>query len=369
ETYPEKCQIKYKLQGYDESWQHRPYNSMLEYRKLKPGKYSFELLAITPDGSETKPVVFSFRIVPPLWANTYAYMLYVLLIVGSIYALFRYRTRALALQKLALEDTVALRTSELREKQESMMQSIEYASLIQSSILPLEAELHSVIPRHFIIFRPRDGVSGDFYWLHQEEGHFYLALIDCTGHGVPGALIAVTVNSILNSLVKDRGIKEPKDILTLAHQEIGRLLHQQSSYNQQDGFEIALLRVEPDLRKICFAGAKRPLYLYSEDKLLKISANRYAIGGLKWHEKLLFTSTTFSYQPQTRLYLFSDGIVDQPHPAYGRKLGSARWLELLSENAKMPIAEQEQSINNLLQQMLEYSDQRDDITIIGLELP
>jgi len=102
---------------------------------------------------------------------------------------------------------------------------------------------------------------------------------------------------------------------------------------------------------------------------LKIPANRYAIGGLKWHEKLLFTSTTFSYQPQTRLYLFSDGIVDQPHPAYGRKLGSARWLELLCENATMPIAEQEQSIINLLQQMLEYSDQRDDITIIGLELP
>ncbi|MCD8479813.1 MAG: hypothetical protein LRZ88_06035 [Candidatus Cloacimonetes bacterium] len=93
--------------------------------------------------------MINFRIVPPLWANTYAYMLYVLLIVGSIYALFRYRTRALALQKLALEDTVALRTSELREKQESMMQSIEYASLIQSSILPLEAELHSVIPPAF----------------------------------------------------------------------------------------------------------------------------------------------------------------------------------------------------------------------------
>lgn len=367
---PSKCSLKYRLQGYDRDFQTRAYTPYLEFRKLKPGRYSLDISAYSPEGyySEGKKLI-NFRIVPPLWANTYAYMLYVLLIVGSIYALFRYRTRALALQKLALEETVAQRTSELREKQESMMQSIEYASLIQSSILPLEAELRHVIPRHFIIFRPRDGVSGDFYWLHQEEGHFYLALIDCTGHGVPGALIAVTVNSILNSLVKDRGIKEPKDILTLAHQEIGRLLHQQSSYNQQDGFEIALLRVEPDIRKICFAGAKRPLYLYSEDKMLKIPANRYAIGGLKWHEKLLFTSTTFSYQPQTLLYLFSDGIVDQPHPAYGRKLGSARWLDLLSENATMPIAEQEQSINNLLQQMLEYSDQRDDITIIGLELP
>ncbi|MDD3097134.1 MAG: SpoIIE family protein phosphatase [Candidatus Cloacimonetes bacterium] len=367
---PTKCGIKYRLQGYDMDFQTRAYTPYLEFRKLKPGRYSLDVSAYSPEGyySEGKKLI-AFRIVPPLWANTYAYMLYVLLIAGSIYALFRYRTRTLASQKLALEKTVAERTSELREKQESMMQSIEYASLIQSSILPLESELRQLIPRHFIIFRPRDGVSGDFYWLHQEEGHFYLALIDCTGHGVPGALIAVTVNSILNSLVKDRGIKEPKDILTLAHQEIGRLLHQQSSYNQQDGFEIALLRVEPDPRKICFAGAKRPLYMYSEDRMLKIPANRSAIGGLKWHEKLLFTSTTFSYRPQTRLYLFSDGIVDQPHPAFGRKLGSARWLELLSENATMPIAEQEHSINNLLQQMLEYSDQRDDITIIGLELP
>jgi serine phosphatase RsbU (regulator of sigma subunit) len=365
-----KCRIKYRLVGYDRDYQIRAYTPYLEFRKLKPGRYSLDLAAYSPEGyySEGKGLV-SFRITPPLWANIYAYLLYLLLISGSIYALFRYRTRALALQKLALEDTVALRTQELREKQDSMMQSIEKASLIQSSILPLPGDLEELLPQRFIIFKPRDGVSGDFYWLHQEAESFYLALVDCTGHGVPGALIAVMGNSILISLVKDRGISEPKDILTLAHREIGKFLHQQSSLNQQDGFEIALMQVFPEVRKICFAGAKRPLYVYHEGKMLKIPAERNAIGGLKWHQELMFSSTTFAYRSNTRLYLFTDGIVDQPHPAYGRKLGSKRWLELLTENAGMPMQNQAMVIENTLQQMLEYSDQRDDISIIGVELP
>jgi serine phosphatase RsbU (regulator of sigma subunit) len=369
EAYPEKCQIKYRLHGYDEDYQIRPYSSDLEYRKLKPGRYSIEVVAVTPEGLPTEPLLFSFRVQPPLWANYYAYVLYLLLFLALLYAIHKKRTQALLRQKVILEDKVKERTAELVEEKQKMTESLEYASLIQSSILPLDSEFRELIPDYFVIYRPRDIVSGDFYWLHRDVDCFYLALIDCTGHGVPGALIAVTVNSILNYLVKERKLKEPREILSMAHREIGKFLHQQSSLNQQDGFEIALMQVFPASRKICYAGAKRPPYVYSEGKMLKIPATRNAIGGLKWHQELEFSSTSFSYQSKTKLYLFTDGIVDQPHPAYGRKLGSARWLELLSENATMPIAEQEQSINNLLQQMLEYSDQRDDITIIGLELP
>lgn len=370
ESYPEKCSIKHLLHGYDKEPQTSSYTPYLEYRRLKPGKYSLDIAAYSPEGyfSEANSLV-RFRISPPFWANVYAYIFYVLLIVGFIYALIRFRTRNLAMQKQALEDEVGKRTVELREKQLSMMQSLEYASLIQSSILPLESELQALLPEYFIVFKPRDVVSGDFYWLHQEQQHFYLALIDCTGHGVPGALIAVTVNSILNSLIKDRGISEPKDILTLAHQEIGRILHQQSSHNQQDGFEIALLRVEPAKGKICFAGAQRPLYVFSEGKMLKIAGDRNGIGGLKWHRELQFGSTSFSYRPHSRFYLFSDGIVDQPHPGYGRRLGSPRWMEYIKDHALLPMAQQENAVELILQQMLEYSEQRDDITVMGFELP
>lgn len=368
EAYPEKCRLQYKLQGYDEDYQIRAYNPTLEYRKLKPGKYTLEVMAITPDASITPPIMIDFSIAAPLWANYYAYTFYILLILVLLRALHLYRTRRLIAQQKALENTVAVRTAELRDEQQKMYSSLQRAMLIQSSILPLQSDMQEHFSNHFVFFKPRDMVSGDFYWLLKDAPCFYLGLIDCTGHGVPGALIAVTVNSILNYLVKDRRITNPKDILQAAHREIGRFLHQQNEINQQDGFEIALLRIDPDKRKICFAGAKRPLFVYTDKHMIKFTGDRNAIGGLKWHEDLLFNSTSFSYTGNTRLYLFSDGIVDQLHPKLNRKLGSQRWIEMLTQIAALPLDEQAARIESLLQEMLDYSPQRDDITILGVEL-
>jgi serine phosphatase RsbU (regulator of sigma subunit) len=366
---PETCRIRYRLYGYDKQDQSASYTPYLEYRKLKPGNYRLDITAYSPSGyySEAKGII-RFRIKAPLWANTYAYILYLLLIIGSIQALFRYRTKNLAAQKQHLEDVVESRTFELKEKQKSITQSMEYASLIQSSILPPDSELQDVLPQHFVVFKPRDIVSGDFYWIHREKDQFYLALVDCTGHGVPGALLSITVNSILNSLVRDRGITELDRILTLAHQEIGKLLHQQSSNNQQDGFEIAMIKIVPERRELSFAGARRPLMVYRDKEMQSLSGDRYAIGGLKWRQNVEFSSTLLTYSPGTRLYMFSDGIVDQPHPSYQRKLGSLRWQDFLTENAALPMPQQAHAIESLLNLMLEYSDQRDDITILGLGL-
>jgi serine phosphatase RsbU (regulator of sigma subunit) len=370
---PGKCMLEYRMKGIDKDWQRSPYQETIEYQRLRPGRYEFEIKAFSQDGEESETKLFKIRILPPWYAAWWAYLLYIMIALASIKLFLDSRVRKLKQGRERLEGLVEAGTREIREQHLKLSESIEYASLIQRSVLPPKEEMSKAFRDYFVIWHPRDVVGGDFYWLYRvpESGEVLFAIIDCTGHGVPGALLSMTVNTLLNNIVKERGERRLSEILSCLHREIAGTLHQKNANSQQDGLAISIVKYWQGDSILSFAGADQNLFYYnSGDRTVQqVRGSKFSLGGAKWHEELSFDEHRIEYTAGTAFYLFSDGIVDQPHPAYGRKLGSARWLELLSENATMPIAEQEQSINNLLQQMLEYSDQRDDITIIGLELP
>lgn len=369
--YPEKCVVEYRLLGYDDTWKRRNFVPELEYNKLKPGKYALEVKAYSQDGYVSPIAVAAFQIHPPLWATWWAYLIYIVVVVWIFRFLFLARTKQLKAHNLALEQQVFDRTYELQQKQHKLTESIEYASLIQRSMLPPEVLLQQLFQQHFILWKPRDIVGGDFYWLHQipDSTMVIFALIDCTGHGVPGALLSMTVNSLMKSVIQDRKIYEPAKALEILHNELGAALYQDMGDNQQDGFEISLIKLDPEKRELLFAGAGHNLVYSDAEGLQMLFGDRYGIGGLKRRVRLSFHSKSLCYSQDSIIYLYSDGILDQPNPhaAMQKRLGTKAFLPILEGIYQSEISSQKTVLEELIKDMLRHDEQRDDITIIGLK--
>jgi serine phosphatase RsbU (regulator of sigma subunit) len=271
-----------------------------------------------------------------------------------------------------LSEATAAQNRALEEANTRMLDSIHYAELIQRSILPQPADLKAAFPRHFVVWQPRDIVGGDFYWLHRtHSGETVFALVDCTGHGVPGALMAIAADSALQRVVRDQEITDPAEVLSRLHVIIGETLHQQSEKTMQDGMDIALLRVRN--HTLTYAGAKIPLVLYraTTGVMETIPATRYSVGGQKWHERIEFESHEIALNEPLTVYLYSDGIIDQPVPGEGvrtRRLGSKAWLEFLHEVSAHPSNLRETSVRAFIAQLTGQEAQRDDICVAGIEL-
>ena len=369
--YPEKMKLTYRLLGYEKNWKQRDYLPQIEYPKLPPGHYEFQIYGTSPIGKKAKPISVFFSIAPPFYATWWAYLLYIIAILFSIRGIYKLRTRQLKLRNLALEKTVAERTQEVIEKQKHIQESINYAYFIQKSTLPQDSDMADAFASHFVLWQPKATVGGDFYWLHKnEKGEVYFAVIDCTGHGVPGALLSMTVSSLLNHLIKDIGMDKPSAILQTMHQEFGAALHQENPEAQQDGVEISFLKITKGLITFCGAGLNLVYYDKQSQTLNQIRGDRYGLGGLKRHLELELTEHNLPCSSNLLLYLYTDGIIDQPVPDAEKikRLGNVLWLKLISELVSLPLSEQKTLLAEKVKAMLDFYEQRDDITIVGLQL-
>jgi serine phosphatase RsbU (regulator of sigma subunit) len=363
--------LTYRLLGYEKNWKQRDYLPQIEYPMLPPGHYEFQIYGTSPIGKKAKPISVFFSISPPFYATWWAYLIYIIALLFSIRGIYKLRTRQLKLRNLALEKTVAERTQEVIEKQKHIQESINYAFFIQKSTLPQDSDMADAFASHFVLWQPKATVGGDFYWLHKnEKGDVFFAVIDCTGHGVPGALLSMTVSSLLNHLIKDIGMDKPSAILQTMHQEFGAALHQENPEAQQDGVEISLLKITKELITFCGAGLNLVYYDKQSQTLNQVRGDRYGLGGLKRHRELELTEHNLPYSANLLLYLYTDGIIDQPVPDSEKikRLGNALWLKLISELVSLPLAEQKTLLAEKIKAMLDFYEQRDDITIVGLQL-
>ena len=369
--FPEKMKLAYRLLGYEKEWKQRDYTPQIEYPRLPPGRYEFQINATSPIGRRAKTLSVFFIIKPPIYGTWWAYLLYAILLFVLGRYLYRLRIRQLEARNASLEKTIAVRTHELQERQQHIKQSIDYASLIQQSTLPQEADMLDAFAEHFVIWKPRDTVGGDFYWMHKTAtGIVYFAVIDCTGHGVPGALMSMTVYSLLNHIIKDDGLNEPAEILQSLHREISIALHQDKEHTQQDGVEISLLKISPESLVFCGAGLHLLYHSNATEGIIQIRGDKRGLGGLRWRSELELNEHTIPHKPGMTVYLYTDGIVDQPLPQRDRlvRFGQAKLIELLSATVKTDMDIQEQAINEKIKLLLEYHEQRDDITVVGLKL-
>lgn len=260
---------------------------------------------------------------------------------------------------------------EINRQNTNIMASINYAKNIQNTILPSEIN-SQLLSDYFVLFKPKDIVSGDFFWYHQTENKLYIAAIDCTGHGVPGAFMSLIGNRLLNGILRDSNAIQPAEILTQLNRELVEALNQKVNGNH-DGMDLALCLIENSddskLRSVTFAGAKRPLLLINEStrQLEIIKGDRMSIGGNVDREEKKFTQKKMELPKDSILYLSSDGFVDQNNEKR-KRFGSKRLHELLSNSTSLNMKEQRQLLENELLDHQGESDQRDDITLVGIQL-
>lgn len=387
---PRKVKFKLKLEGYDTNWLDNGNARTTTYTHLSPGEYTLNVIACNGDGVwNEEGASFSFYMQPYFWQTTWFYILVFFFAALAVFTGFRIRVRQLKVNEKKLSALVEIRTEALNdrtlqlekahaglqmskavieEKNQNIMASINYARKIQQASLPTEERMQKVLKDYFIIFRPRDIVSGDFYWFGQSGHRYFIAAVDCTGHGVPGAFLSMMGNMELTEIVKEKPVYDPAALLMHLHNAIRRALQQENGESKSsDGMEVAVCMIDPETHSVTFAGAGRPLYYVCNSEFFEIKGDRKSIGGRQREKKRTFTNQKIDIPSETVLYLTSDGFADQNNRE-NKKYGSLRLKQFLHSNAHLPMKQQEDALLRELTNHQGTEEQRDDITVIGIKL-
>jgi serine phosphatase RsbU (regulator of sigma subunit) len=272
--------------------------------------------------------------------------------------------RAIALGQ-ELEKQVAARTLELEQKNVKIMDSIDYAQRLQESILPAPTDLAAMFADYFVLWQPRDQVGGDFYWARRiGENRGLLAVIDCTGHGVPGAFMTMAVNSILDHIATEVN-DDPARILAELNRRVKLTLHRSDPRGlADDGLDIGLCYWE-NHRRIVFAGAKISLFINRAGQLQLIRGNNKSLGYRRSRPDLSFSNNEWILEPGDVFYLTSDGFIDQNGGERDYPFGRKRFIDTLSGLAGLALPQQRDGLIQVMQQYMGEETQRDDVTVFG----
>jgi len=262
-------------------------------------------------------------------------------------------------------DFIEKQNTHLKVSSQKITDSIRYAQSIQEAVLPFEERMNQNLGDYFVIYRPKDIVAGDFYWLGKEENLLILAVIDCTGHGVPGAFMSMISYSLMNQIVHNEKNSVPSKILERLHQQIRKALRQDQKAND-DGMDVAICQIDKANKRLVFAGAKLPLFYTHQKKLHEIKGTRRSLGGLHKSDKV-FEDNPLSLSKNDMLYLASDGFIDQNN-AQNQNFGSVRFKNTLQHYQDLPLDQQKIFLEKELDKHQQETEQRDDITLIGLRM-
>lgn len=377
-----EMKYSYILEGFDDEWSNWEAKTEKDYTNLDNGRYVFKVKAKNIYGMESETITYEFSIKPPWYKTLVAYFFYLILAVLIIIVIVKIYTRRLELEKIRLEQIVKERTEEvvkqkeeieqqrdeIADKNRSITDSIEYASRIQTAVLPSNDFAEEILPEHFILFRPRDIVSGDFYWMTKKDNLLVVIAADCTGHGVPGAFMSMLGVSFLNEIVNRHEINSAGAILTQLRADVKKTLGQEGKEGEaKDGMDIALCIVDLEKMKMQYAGAYNPLYLYRNNELIEVKADRMPIG-IYVKEKDSFTNNEIDLQKGDVFYIFSDGYQDQFGGEEGSKFKTKNFKKLLLEIHQKPMEEQREILDTTIDEWRGEWEQIDDIIILGVRV-
>ncbi len=265
------------------------------------------------------------------------------------------------------EQQLVQKNKELEQHNKDMVDSIQYASRIQEAILPDVQKIKSAFKDAFVLYQPKDVVSGDYYFFYQKQNKIFVAAVDCTGHGVPGALMSIIANGILKEVIIKKGIEEPSEILYALDEELYMALNKQNNEATNDGMDVALGVFDLEKNTITYSGAFRPMLLLRDNEFIEFDPNRFPIGFYGDVEKT-FTSRQLELKEDDTFYFFTDGYCDQFGGEQKKKFNRKRFKELLLSANSMEMEEQESFLQYAFLNWRQEEPQVDDVCIIGLKI-
>lgn len=307
---------------------------------------------------------------------------FALLLLGTILYIFKmYKTKKEANEIIAKQKNIAdLQKAEISEKNKALTDSINYAKNLQDALLPSESSIHAVFPETGLVYLPKDIVSGDFYWIYQKEHIKYMAVADCTGHGVPGAMMSLIGINGLERCVKENLLTEPADILNQLNELVEKAFSSQN-YDINDGMDISLIKFNTLTRELSFAGAYNPLWIFSKKKwedlslnkteientfLYTFNANKQPIG--KFRDRVPFTQQNFILPERSKIILLTDGYADQFGGLNGKKFKYQAFRKIIANNLNESPKEISEILSTTFKSWKHHHEQVDDVTVVILEL-
>ncbi len=375
-----KNQYAYKMSknGKDEEWIHIGTRNFVPFSNLAAGEYVFSVIAANNDGTWNNiGIEINIKILPPWWMSRIAIISYIFIVVFLIYFFIKLRERKLINQRNILEQKVTERTYEINKQKEKIEKahqeikdSINYASRIQNAVLPINQLFEQNFSDYFVLFKPKDIVSGDFYWMKKIKHYLVFAVADCTGHGVPGAFVSMLGIALLNEIIRQESVKKSCQVLNELRNQI-KISLQQTDYDvdTKDGMDIALCIYDQNNKILDFAGANNSAYIFKNENyndLIELKATKNPIG--IYYKEKDFESSFIEMDKNDRIYLFSDGYVDQFNESYKEKYKTKRFKELLIKINNLPFSQQKDILDAENISWKGTMFQIDDILVMGIKI-
>jgi len=388
---PQKIKLRYRLIGTKTGWIENPSKRDITYTSLAPKKYTFQINISNEQGDWNPEITeIKFYIAPFFWQTIWFWGLVIVVLFILTLIIFRWRSYRIIQRNKQLEWLVKQRTEEisvqkselekingiLKDEQTKIKASINYAERIQKAVLPPKERIQKHLSDLLIFHKPRDVVSGDFYWFAEVQPKFrntqYIMVVaDCTGHGVPGAFMSLIGNNLLDYIVNTKQVIQPNLILTQTHHYIQRLLNQAEN-EVQDGMDAAVCVIDKRRKEMTFSGAKRPLIMIENQRLQEIKGDSFSVGGyfLENYRKD-YTSKKILFNKDTQFYLFSDGYADQ---LGGRGKRDKKFMTRRLKRLLLEISSQTPDKQRLVLEEKHYKwrqdkyPQTDDILVVGFKI-
>lgn len=376
-TRPENNRYSYQMSGVTEQLIDLGTKHSATFSNLSAGTYYFTVKGANSDltwneqGKTLKIIVKT-----PLWKSRLANIFYMIVVTLSIIIYIRRRTKVFRKTSQLLKERefamseVEKQKEELIYKNKNITDSINYAKRLQEAILPSVAQFKKLLPDSFLLYMPKDIVSGDFYWVNETKNKLFVAVVDCTGHGVPGAFMSIIGIELLRNITNVQGINDSAEILNRLNTGVIQTFSKEffeDSALIKDGMDVAFCIIDKENNILQYSGAFSNLYLIRESKIIEIKGDRYSVGMGNNAERQLFSSHYIPIQPDDMIYIFTDGYTDQFGGPENKKYKFRRFRHLLLNIHKYPLETQRQHLEDSILEWKGESDQVDDVLIIGIK--
>jgi serine phosphatase RsbU (regulator of sigma subunit) len=377
--------VRYNLLGFDSTWVDISNLNEIKFTSLPPGTYTLQIKACNNHNywnTECKKLIFTIDF--PWYRTWIAYFGFIVSGVGLIYALVKNKTKKLEKEKIKLEETVLIRTNEIakqkyqiEEKNKEITDSINYAQKIQRTLMATETYLDKYLKNdrkdYFVYYQPKDIVSGDYYWAHESNDEFILLTADCTGHGVPGAFMSLLCISYLNEIVKEKKVNRPDFIFNQVRDKIVANFKVDENPERKDGMDAVICSFNFKTNLLTYCAGNNPIIVVepndkNEFTLIELEYDKMPVGVTHDGNYKPFTNYTFQLKNNSVVYTFTDGFADQFGGPKGKKFMYKQLRNILLEIHHLPMSDQKQKLNNILNSWRGDLEQVDDICVIGVRV-